>query len=257
MPMPTAATSTRSRNSCAIVRRNAPWKYRKIAASGCASVNTKVIMSVLRRGLLKLMSKDVAVITRQDFVTAITAIEDQGKPGAAGDLRKYSRTFCEWCVERGLVNANVMAGLRRPKQTRTEKLAAEARKARALDDAEIIAMWSACEGRRSFGNLVRPLLLTGARRGEIAKLTRDRVLSDRLVLPPLSTKTGERHEVPLTDLMRAVIAAQPATLSKLAFPAEKTGGVFSNWGKAVAALRRASGVKFTPHDLRRTCRTLM
>jgi integrase len=220
-------------------------------------VNTKAIMSVLRRGLPRLMSKDVATITRQDFVTAITAIEDQCKPGAAGDLRKYSRTFCEWCVERGLVNANVMAGLRRPKQTRAEKLAAEARKARALNDAEIIAMWVACEGRRSFGNLVRLLLLTGARRGEIAKLTRDRILSDRLVLPALSTKTGERHEVPLTDLMRAVIAAQPVSLSKLAFPAEKTEGAFSNWGKAVAALQRASGIAFTLHDLRRTCRTLM
>jgi integrase len=61
----------------------------------------------------------------------------------------------------------------------------------------------------------------------------------------------------LTDLMRAVIAAQPATVSKLTFPAEKTGGVFSNWGKAVTALQRASGVAFTLHDLRRTYRTLM
>jgi integrase len=86
-----------------------------------------------------------------------------------------------------------MAGLRQPKQTRAEKLAAEARKARALSDAEIIAVWNAADGRSSFGNLVRLLLLTGARRGEIAKLTRDRILSDRLVLPPLSTKTGEKH----------------------------------------------------------------
>ena len=57
--------------------------------------------------------------------------------------------------------------------------------------------------------------------------------------------------------MCTVIAAQPETLSKLAFPAEKTDGVFSNWGKAVAALQHASGVAFTLHDLRRTCRTLM
>jgi integrase len=57
--------------------------------------------------------------------------------------------------------------------------------------------------------------------------------------------------------MHAVIAAQPVTVSKLAFPAEKTGGVFSNWGKAVEALQRASGVAFTLHDLRRTCRTLI
>jgi integrase len=220
-------------------------------------VNTKVVMSGLRRGLGRLMSKDVAAITRQDFVTAITVIEDQGRPGAAADLRKFSRTFCEWAVRRGLAAANVMAGLRQPKQTRAEKLAAQAKKARALSDAEIIAVWNAADGRSSFGNLVRLLLLTGARRGEIAELTRDRILSDRLVLPPLSTKTGEKHEVPLTELMRTVLAAQPATLSKLAFPSEKTGGVISGWTKAVAALQRASGVVFTLHDLRRTCRTLM
>jgi len=64
-------------------------------------VNTRVIMSTLRRGLGRLMGKDVAAITRADFVTAIVAIEDQGKPGAAADLRKCARTFCEWCVHRG------------------------------------------------------------------------------------------------------------------------------------------------------------
>src|SRR5262249_55235650 len=95
-------------------------------------VNVKPIMSALRRGLPKLMIKDVAAITRTDFIAAITALEDQEKPGAAIDLRKHARSFCEWCVERGLVNANVIAGLRRPKQTRKQKLAAEARKARAL-----------------------------------------------------------------------------------------------------------------------------
>jgi integrase len=100
-------------------------------------------------------------------------------------------------------------------------------------------------------------LLTGARRSEIAKLTRDRILSDRLVLPPTHTKMGEKHEVPLTDLMRAVIAAQPATVSALVFASEKTGRAFNGWGKSVIALQRAAGVTFTPHDLRRTCRTLM
>src|SRR5262249_4514935 len=43
----------------------------------------------------------------------------------------------------------------------------------------------------------------------------------------------------------------------LVFASEKTGRAFNNWGKAIDDLRRASGVTFTPHDLRRTCRTLM
>jgi integrase len=220
-------------------------------------VNIKVVMSGLKRGLAELMPKDVKEITRQDFVTVITAIEDAGKPGAAEDLRKFSRTFCEWCVARGFVMANVMAGLRRPKQTRAEKLASRKRKARALADPEIVAVWNACEGRGAFGNIIRLLLLSGARRGEIAKLARDRVLSESLRLPPLHTKMGEPHEVPLTDLMRTVLASQPKTTSTLVFPSEKTGGVISGWTKLVKALQDDSGVVFTPHDLRRTCRTLM
>jgi integrase len=220
-------------------------------------VNTKVIMSTLRRGLARLMGKDVAAITRADFVTAIVAIEDQGKPGAAADLRKCACTFCEWCVHRGFAPANVLAGLRQSKTTRAERLASEARKPRALAEHEITAVWNAAGGRGAFGNVIRLLLLTGARRSEIAKLSRDRILSDRLVLPPMHTKMGEKHEVPLTDLMRAVIAAQPATVSTLIFASEKTGRAFNGWGKSVTALGRAAGVTFTPHDLRRTCRTLM
>jgi integrase len=130
-------------------------------------------------------------------------------------------------------------------------------------------VWKACDGRGSFGNLVRLLLLAGTRRGEIAKLTRDHILiakplrdysdilADFIKLPPLSTKTGVEHQIPLTELMRTVIAAQPTTLSKLVFPSEKTGGAISGWTKAVAALQHASDVDFTLHDLRRTCRTLM
>jgi len=220
-------------------------------------VNTQTIMSTLRRGLGRLTGKDVAAITRADFVTAIVAIEDQGKPGAAADLRKCARTFCEWCVHRGFAPANVLAGLRQSKTTRAERLASEARKPRALADHEIIAVWNAAGGRGVFGNIIRLLLLTGARRSEIAKLTRDRILSEHLVLPPTHTKMGEKHEVPLTDLMRAVIAAQPTTVSALVFASEKTGRAFNGWGKSVTALQRAAGVTFTPHDLRRTCRTLM
>src|SRR5262245_1172418 len=220
-------------------------------------VNTKTIMSTLRRGLGRLMGKDIAAITRADFVTAIVALEDQGKPGAAADLRKCARTFCEWCVHRGLAPANVLAGLRQSKTTRAERLASEARKPRALADDEIIAVWKAAGGRSAFGNIIRLLLLTGARRSEIAKLSRDRILSDRLLLPPAHTKMGEKHEVPLTDLMRVVIAAQPATTSALVFASEKTGRAFNGWGKSVTALERAASVTFTPHDLRRTCRTLM
>src|SRR5215471_1873879 len=158
-------------------------------------------MSTLRRGLGRLMGKDVAAITRADFVTAIVAIEDQGKPGAAADLRKCARTFCEWCVHRGFAPANVLAGLRQSKTTRAERLASEARRPRALSDHEIIAIWNAADGRGAFGNIIRLLLLTGARRSEIAKLSR--VVSFPIASEMLAdARTGKNGRHALVGLLR-------------------------------------------------------
>ena len=74
---------------------------------------------------------------------------------------------------------------------------------------------------------------------------------------PEHAKTGTQHEVPLTPLMRAVIAGEPITTAPLVFPSSKTGGRIKGWTKLVAKLQQASGVDFRLHDLRRTTRTLM
>jgi integrase len=119
-------------------------------------------------------------------------------------------------------------------------------------------VWQAAESLGSFGGLVRLALLTGLRRGELAPLERARDLfADRIVVRPEHAKTGAQHEVPLTDLMRQVIAGAPVTTSKLLFPSPATGGRLAGWTRWVANLRRTSGVDFRLHDLRRTARTLM
>jgi len=221
-------------------------------------VNAKVIMSGLRRGLARVMGKEVAAITRQDFVAAIKAIQADGRPGAAQDLRKFSRTFCEWCVSEGRVHSNVLAGLRNPKRSRAERLKAASNGGRALSDDEIRNVWHSAGKFSSFGALVRLALLTGLRRGELAQLERKRdILADRIVVQPEHAKSGAQHEVPLTELMRAVIAAEPVTTGKLVFPSVITGGRIKGWTKLVAKLQRDSGVDFRLHDLRRTARTLM
>jgi len=77
------------------------------------------------------------------------------------------------------------------------------------------------------------------------------------VVRPEHAKTGAQHEVPLTDLMRQVIAGAPLTTSPLLFPAVKVSGRITGWTVRVDDLRQASGVNFRLHDLRRTARTLM
>jgi hypothetical protein len=61
-------------------------------------VNIKPALSSLRRGLKAHMAADVAALSRNDIVTAIGALTRIGKPGAAADLRRHTRTFCEWAV---------------------------------------------------------------------------------------------------------------------------------------------------------------
>jgi hypothetical protein len=57
---------------------------------------------------------------------------------------------------------------------------------------------------------------------------------------------GEKHEIPLTTLMRTVIAAQPTTTSPLVFPAVKSGGVISGWTKALDVIRALEGCVLLP-----------
>src|SRR6516225_12167509 len=168
-------------------------------------------------------------------------------------------------MERGICDAttgrashNVLAGLRRPKRSRAERLAAGANGGRALSDDEIRNVWQAAGSFGAFGGLVRLAVLTGLRRGELAQLERARDLTaDRIVVQPEPAKTGNPHEVPLTPLMRAVIAGAPVATSKLLFPSPATGGRLAGWTRWVTNLRQASGVDFRLHDLRRTARTLM
>jgi len=221
-------------------------------------VARKVILSGLNRGLHKFMSKDIADLTRQDFVSAIRAVEAAGKPGAAAELRKHSRALLEWAVDEGCASHNVLAGLRQPKRSRAERLKAASNGGRALSDDEIRTLWQTADNFGSFGGLVRLALLTALRRGELAQIERVRdILADRIVVRPEHAKTGAQHEVPLTQLMREVIAGSQVSTSPLVFPSSKTGGRLKGWTKLVAKLQRESGIDFRLHDLRRTARTLM
>jgi integrase len=243
-------------------------------------VNIRQALSALRRGLKAHMATDIVALSRNDIVSAINALIKVGKRGAAGDLRKYSHGFCEWAVAQGLAPFNPLAGLRAPSRTRHQRLQAAEQKGRALADAELTKVWRAAQAMQdrslrgepvtgSFGGLVQLALLTGMRRGELSQLQRDRhvltgeraveargITGERIHLPKAITKTAADHDIPLTPLMRAVIAAQPRVLSPLLFPSRTTGGRLKGWTKLVAALKDTSGVDVELHDLRRTVRTL-
>lgn len=216
--------------------------------------NLATAMSTLRRGLEGIATRDVSTVTRRELVDILERIESRGKAGAAADLRKHVRTFLEWTTNRGLTAFNVLAGLRRERATRAERIATEER-GRALSAVEIKEVWKASDPETVFGRFVRALIITGARRGEMAGLERGMLSDDRLRLPPSHTKQGRAHEIPLTPLLRTVLDACPVTRSALFFASPSTGREIGGWTQLVAKLRERSGVDFTLHDLRRTMRS--
>ena len=221
-------------------------------------VKAEMTLSVLGRGLAPYLTRDIESLSRTLLVLAIEALEADGKPGAADALRKAARSFLEWAVTRGLVAFNPLAGLRRPKSSRAERLDGDTRKGPALEDAEIRAVWIAASRLGAFGGLVKLGLLSAMRRNELAALKWSDIESDRIVLYPTATKTGVRHEIPLTSTMRSVLADQPRTTSPLVFPPSRRGvAQLAGWTALLATIVKASGVRFRLHDLRRTTRTLM
>jgi integrase len=218
-------------------------------------VNVKTVISSLRRGLAPLMAREIDTLERKHIVERIDALDAEGKPGAAMDLRKHARSLLEWAVTKGLAQYNVLAGLRRPRASRAERIEGE-RKGRALLDNEIKALWIAAETLGAFGGLLRLAMLTAMRRGELSQLRWSDIHDDRIVIEAHNAKTGVTHEVPLTPAMRVVLSAQPRTTTGLICPGRGDTRM-AGWSKLLPRAQRESGVDFKLHDLRRSTRTIM
>ena len=195
--------------------------------------------------------------------------------GAAmtGRTAAYGRAAFAWAVKRGAVHTNPFAALPVRKGI--------AKRERVLSDTEIGEIWRATGDAASpYGTIIRLLLLTGQRRGEVAGITWGEISDDLAIwtLPGERTKNGAAHTVPLSTLARDLL--RPLLLDHgnkrgvnggLLLPGA-VGTPFAGWSKAKRALdnairdTRAKGaaiaatssarlVPWNVHDLRRTVAT--
>jgi integrase len=167
-------------------------------------------------------------------------------PSEANHAFMYARTFFRWAQKRRYIDRSPLDGLNLP----TKSIA----RARVLTDAELKAVWTTAADRGTFGVIVKLLILTGQRRGEIAALNKEWISDDTITLPKEATKNGREHTFPVGAL--AVSALEPFAKSDgLLFQARGKNGTtpFNGWSKSKAALDEATGVtNWTLHDLRRT-----
>jgi integrase len=114
-----------------------------------------------------------------------------------------------------------------------------------------------------FGAIMKLLVLTGARAGEVAGLRREELRGGAVLLPGSRTKNGREHLIPLSEPASAVLTAafaQRRGERSLIFG--RRSGPFSGWSKCKRALDQRiaeiAGKPLAPwrvHDLRRSFAT--
>ena len=124
------------------------------------------------------------------------------------------RQIMNFAIACGYADANPAAGIAlnpRPKLTRFLSREEIARLHRALDGL-------ATRANRQQVDIIRLLLLTGCRRGEIVRLRWSELRDDKLMLE--ESKTGPRS-VPLNSQARRILARQPQNGSPFVFPSPR------------------------------------
>ena len=188
----------------------------------------------------------VANLTLGDLTAAhLTRIFDALAPSEANHLFGALRTFFNWCERRDLIQASPLRKLQKPHREHSRE--------RTLSDAELRTIWRAAPDT-DYGKVIKLLILTGQRRGEIAALRREWIATDRIIFPKDITKNGTEHMIPLTTSQRQLIGERPAGY---VFPARTGPGPINGWGKHKGAFDKICAVTdWTLHDLRRTFATI-
>jgi integrase len=258
--------------------------WQRVHLSGRRASYAAEAVRALHHAFLDVLDDPADDLDRTAVVRALDALarrrkrKGDSRPNKVGGAAITSRTAAygraayAWAMKRGVVRANPFADLPVPKSNDKRE--------RVLSDAELAEIWRAAgDATQPYGIIVRLLILTGQRRGEVAGMTWAELDEDLMTwtLPGPRTKNGAPHIVPLSqparDILRALLAADVAegrrAIHKMR--AEEAlvlpglfGTPFAGWSKSKANLDKilieihaqpAPLVPWSLHDLRRTVAT--
>jgi integrase len=179
------------------------------------------------------------------------------------NLYKLLRASFRWGFKKDLVDRDVSARLDRPAEDK--RLTTEER---TLNDDEVRQLWLGVENiGREMATFIRLPLLCGTRRGETALAEwkefelRDEPTEQSLWRIPAEHRKGQRGRRRGLVIPLAPLAAR--LLKELRDETGKSARVFPNAGeqfivnlfRTTDGIRKATGVRFSLHDLRATCAT--
>lgn len=166
--------------------------------------------------------KNIADITPRLILNVLNQIE-------APQEKRYTfivaRSFFNWCVKNHYLDTSPLGRLEVP--------ASSAARDTLVTDNNIKTIWTSVNDD-AFGNVVKLLILTGARRGEVEHM---RLTGATVTIEAAFTKNRLKHVFPATERIKHLLTMP-----------RKWGG----WGKSKKRLDEASGITgWTLHDLRR------
>jgi integrase len=125
---------------------------------------------------------------------------------------------------------------------------------RILTENELTSIWHRAEEvGYPYGVLIKLLILTGQRRGEIVGLRRSWISKDTITFPVGFCKNKREHVIPLGAMARSIVDGIPNDGELLFRARGQTDTTFSGWSKAKAQFDEPLSIApYTLHDLRRT-----
>jgi integrase len=169
--------------------------------------------------------RPVDEVHRRDVAARLQAVADAYGPIASNRARATLSAFYAWAIGQGIAETNPVVG--------TVRVGVERDRERVLAAGELREIWPAL-GDGDHGRIVKLLLLTGQRRGEVAgipvqgELDLDRALWS---LPSGRTKNGLPHEVPLSRQAVALLRSIAPREGRALLFAEGQRP-FSGWSKS-------------------------
>jgi integrase len=198
----------------------------------------------------------IETIDRRAIAARLAEITKASGPAASNRVRTSLSAFFSWAAREGYVDANPVAF--------TNKAVENGSRERVLADDELAAIWRAA-GDGQYGTIVKLLMLTGARRDEIASLRWSEIDLDgaTVTLPPERTKNRREHVIPLSEPALVVLLAGKNGYERgLVFGRGDRG--FQDWSGSkadldvrITAARKGRALDWTLHDFRRSLSTAL
>jgi integrase len=185
-------------------------------------------------------------IGRREIVPIIDDMKEARGAVTADRAKTVLSSLFGWAMDKGYVDANPCADIRNRAPT--------GGRTRVLTEDELVAVWKAAGGAGPFGNAVRLLMLTGARKTEIAGLLWPEVnFAERLLeLPAPRVKINKPFLICLADPAIKILKAVPTVVGEAKLFAQYSA---SRYMDELRAKLPAGMAHWTLHDLRRSFST--